>query len=280
MPTMALLAADPYGSARPAFAIDANSRNVQEKTMKQIHPAVAARAATATLFSGVRSRAGITRLTTAAAIAGSCAFAPAAFATTYSNTGGALSASCCLENQAPIGEVFNLSSAQSLTTWSFYALSGGGGTVDLTIAAWNGSHVVGPALYTTSTDYIGGYGPSSGNATLTFGGIDLALSAGSYIAFLGAGASASAADNVDLEDSSTDGGLGGDLRFLNPYLLGDGDPLSYTGAWAKWMPDRSLAYTATFSPTVAPTAVPEPDSIALLLAGLGLIGGVARRRPA
>ena len=246
--------------------------------MKQIHPVVAARASNATHFRRVRSCFGTAKLASAVAIAASCAFAPATFATTYSNTGGALSASCCMAYQAPIGEVFNLSSAQSLTTWSFYALSGGGGTVDLTIAAWNGSHVVGPALYSTSTNYIGGYGPSSGNATLTFGGIDLALSSGSYIAFVGVGASASAADNVDLEDSSTDGGLGGDLRFLNPTLLGDGDPLSYTGAWAKWMPDRSLAYTATFSPTVAPTAVPEPDSIALLLAGLGLIGVAATRR--
>ena len=68
---------------------------------------------------------------------------------------------------------------------------------------------------------------------------------------------------------SSDGGLGGEFVYLNS---GGTDPLTLTQGWSTYgVPD--MQFSATFA---AP--VPESSNVALLLAGLGLVGVAARRR--
>lgn len=187
-------------------------------------------------------------------------------AATYSNSNDADS---ILYFGAPdttsYGQVFNTAGGK-LSDWSFYATDGSAGDLALVVAGWDGSKAVGPALYNSSAFSYGG-----GAATLNFNGINANLSAGSYIAYLTvAGVGASPASFVAIAGSSSDGGLGGGFRFLNS----DGtDPLTLSNAWGDWY-IPNMQYTATINTT----PVPEPETYVMLMAGLGLMGVVMRRR--
>jgi opacity protein-like surface antigen len=54
-----------------------------------------------------------------------------------------------------------------------------------------------------------------------------------------------------------------------------GDPLAYAGGRMNW---GLTGLSAGDVLNISVTAVPEPESIAMLLAGLGVLGAVARRR--
>lgn len=106
---------------------------------------------------------------------------------------------------------------------------------------------------------------------MSFSGINTCLSAGSYIAYLTIAGVGSPANTVSLAGSSSDGGLGGGFRFLNS---GGTDPLTLNNAWSSW----SIPNTQYFASFDVAAPIPEPETYAMMLAGLGMLGFMARRR--
>ncbi|HJV00490.1 MAG TPA: PEP-CTERM sorting domain-containing protein [Burkholderiaceae bacterium] len=188
--------------------------------------------------------------------------------TTYTNTAavGAPIYQLGAPDTTSYGEFFTAPGGV-LKSFTFQALSGQSGNVDLTIAAWDGSKPVGPALYTSAPiSYNGGV------QYLGASGINLTLTAGTnYIAYLTVAGVSSPISNVTVAGSNSDGGLGGGFRFLNS---AGADPLTQASSWSSWG-TPAMAYTATFA-----AAVPEPETYGMLLAGLALVGVMARRKRA
>lgn len=176
-------------------------------------------------------------------------------ATVYSNT---LDTPTFFNNPEinSFGQEFTTSGG-TLTDWSFYVTFGLIGNIKFVISSWDGSKAVGPALYSSTTSYNG-----EGAQTLSFRGINLQLSAGSYISYLTGVGVPDRTGGVFLGASYSDGGLPGSFRFYGP---GDTD-------WrTSSLSNFNLQYTALINP------VPEPSNYAMLLAGLGILGIAARR---
>jgi hypothetical protein len=55
-------------------------------------------------------------------------------------------------------------------------------------------------------------------------------------------------------------------------VIYDGRPSSY------WNTDNATGFAATIQATYTATTIPEPETYAMMLAGLGMIGAVVRRR--
>ncbi len=162
------------------------------------------------------------------------------------------------------GQTFNLAGDGILSDWTFYATEGSAGNLSFVVASWDGSKAVGSALYDSGTTAYGG-----GAAALSFSGINTSLSAGTYIAYLTVAGVASPVDSsVGFAGSSSDGGLGGGFYFLNSNGT---DPLTLGDTWSDYYVP-SMQFTATIAP------IPEPETYAMMLAGLGLLGFMARRR--
>ena len=136
------------------------------------------------------------------------------------------------------------------------------------------------ALTSTSTLVDQGWGYTNpGNGVF----VGLFQGTKNVFSFLAAGSSHSKATvNFDIaDDSALLGGLNTALRGLGP---NSGDPLSirmYTDAWGYpgWelhTSNNSFSVTSGIGAVMAP--VPEPETYAMLLAGLGLTGAFARRR--
>lgn len=166
-----------------------------------------------------------------------------------------------------MGQIFTLDSAQQLTDWSFFGRDGRSGSVNFAVAAWDGTKAVGPALYSQTLNYI-----STSPHWFGASNINTNLVAGSYVAYV---TSADTFSKYELYTSSSNGGLAG-------YLSNTGttaDPLAPGRTWYSAVPGNTysnLAYSATFTAA----AVPEPESYGLMLAGLGAIAFVVRRRSA
>lgn len=188
--------------------------------------------------------------------------ANAALATTYSNSiDGYVGGASII---TPEGEVLNLSSGGTLTDFSFYAAYGFAGNVNLVVASWNGSQAVGPAFYTSPN-----FAYNGGAETLSFSGINTQLAAGSYIAFLTSTSSPSLSAVETLGSSNSAGGIGGGFYYTNTNGI---NPLLLNQAWTTLGGVPNLAYSATI------TAVPEPETYGMMMAGMGLMGFMVLRK--
>lgn len=206
------------------------------------------------------------RLTAIVAITALSVFSGLASAKTYSNTFDGDIMPFGAPDTTSYGQVFN-SGGGILVDWSFYASSGNAGNLQLVIADWNGSYAVGPALYTSSI-----FSYSGGSQVLHFNGINTGLAADDYIAFITVAGVSGAASGVFMAGSGGNGGLGGGFTFANTNGV---DPLSL-GSSADWQPVGN--WQPTNMQFTAVIAVPEPETYAMMLVGLGVLGWMARRR--
>jgi hypothetical protein len=175
-----------------------------------------------------------------------------------------------------VGEVFSLTSAATLSSFSFYALGNTTASLQLNVAEWNpgtnaknqATNAVGPALLTTTGSAVETFNSSGGYTTIEFNNLGLNLNSNTkYIAYLSS--SDAAVTGIQLSRTQTTQDASG-FGVGNAYLStvpGTGWQLPFNGNGFL-----SLQYTAITA------AVPEPGSYALLLAGLGLIGAAVKRR--
>jgi hypothetical protein len=212
-------------------------------------------------------------------------FAGSASAATYTNVpGGATTGSpfAYFGNAAnpsgdspKVGEVFSLTSAETLSSFNFYALGNTTASLQLNVAQWNpGTNAknqainsVGSALLTTGSA-VETFNSTGGFTTISFSNLGLSLNANTkYIAYLTS--SDPTVTGIQLSRTQTTQDASG-FGIGNAYLStipGQNWQLPFNGNGFL-----SLQYTAVTA------AVPEPESYAMLLAGLGLMGTIARRR--
>jgi len=175
-----------------------------------------------------------------------------------------------------VGQVFSLTSDAILSSFSFYAIGNTTPSLQLNVAQWNpdtnaknqASNSVGPALLTTTMAAIETYDPTGGYTTLAFSNLGLSLNADTkYIAYLTS--SDPTVTGIQLSRTQTAADTSG-FGIGNAYLSttpGTGWQLPFNGNGFL-----SLQYAAVTA------AVPEPESYALLLAGLGLVGAAVQRK--
>ncbi|WP_233516084.1 PEP-CTERM sorting domain-containing protein [Janthinobacterium sp. BJB426] len=169
------------------------------------------------------------------------------------------------------GETFT-SPGGVLNDFTLYASSGygtsnyGTGYIGFGIAAWDGTKAVGPALYTSAPM------PYSGkNAAFEATGLNLALPLNKeYVAYLTVAGIENPVHFIRPQGSNNNGGLTGNHVYSNAK-----DPLNASQPWGV---DKTvyMRFTANFTNNTIP--VPEPETYAMLLAGLGIVGFAGRRR--
>lgn len=174
-----------------------------------------------------------------------------------------------------VGEVFAVSSAETLSSFSFYALGNSTPTVQLNVALWNNGinksqpvNTVGAPLLTASSTSSKTYNAASNVTEWKFDNLGLNLNANTkYIAYLSS--TDASVTGIQLSRTATTNdasGFGVGFGYLST-IPGNGWQLPFNGF-------QSLQYSAITA------AVPEPESYALLLAGMGLIGAAVKRRKA
>jgi len=174
-----------------------------------------------------------------------------------------------------VGEVFSLSAAEVLSSFSFYALGNVTQSIVLNVAQWNPDtnaknqafNFIGTPLLTTATA-LETYDAAGGFTTLAFDNLSLSLDAGTkYVAYLTSSDPAVTGIQLSRTQTAVDAtGFGIGQANLST-IPGNGWQLPFNGSGFL-----SLQYTAVTTP------VPEPESLALLMAGLGVVGAVAKRR--
>lgn len=203
------------------------------------------------------------------------AFTGSAFAATYTNVPGGATTGlpfAYLGNHANpsgdspmVGQVFSLTSAETLSSFSFYALGDQSSLpLQLNVAVWS-SNAPSTTLLTTTTAVETYNGNSL--TTLKFDNLGLNLNANtSYIAYLTTSSSTASVQLSRVAKTADTSGFGVAQAYFstvnNGWVLGPNNGF------------LSLQYTAVTA------AVPESDSYAMFLTGLGIMGFVARRSKA
>lgn len=174
-----------------------------------------------------------------------------------------------------VGEVFSLTSGQVLSSFSFYAIGNVTQALQLNVAQWNpGTNAqnqavnsVGPTLLTTGAA-VETFNSTGGFTTLGFDNLALSLNPNTkYIAYLTSSDPSVTGIQLSRTQTAADAsGFGVGNAFLST-VPGTGWQLPFNGNGFL-----SLQYTAVVA------AVPEPATYALLLAGLGVLGVVVKRR--
>ncbi len=200
-----------------------------------------------------------------------------------------------------IGQTIYSGDGGMLKSFSFYLNQQSAGfkayvyhwTQDATDPANNLQYNDGPALFTSSTMTTGAV-PANGafkQVTFNFGNGILLNPNENYVVMISTSQvqtaqSAGSMYGTTTTDSYTGGQLVYALGGLNPAQLGNSSTLSLTsGTLSMWdcmvgvpcdngVDGGDLAFKAVIS------AVPEPETYAMLLAGLGLIGATVKRRKA
>lgn len=187
-------------------------------------------------------------------------------ATTYTNAGtfGGFAGATHGATTFSQGEVFTLAGSSVIEDWTYYNYyTNVPGNVNFSVFKWGGTAPSGPALYSgiiLASTAVGQTGPITAN-------MNLAVNAGSYIV------------TVSGFGVPNPGFIGyavplGNNNPLNAELYRSNNPTN--SPWTK-AGTSVLMYTANISPQVI-AAVPEPETYAMLLAGLGVMGFVARRK--
>lgn len=175
-----------------------------------------------------------------------------------------------------VGQVFSLMSEALLSSFSFYAIGNQTASLQLNVAQWNPDtnaknqtvNFVGSSLLSTTGSAVTTYNSTGNFTTIGFDNLGLNLNSGTkYVAYL------TSADplvtGIQLSRTQTTQDSSG-FGIGNAYLStipGQGWQLPFGGSGFL-----SLQYTAITTP------VPEPETYAMLLAGLGLMGAITRRR--
>lgn len=183
-------------------------------------------------------------------------------ATTYTNQGtntGSI-ANLGAPGAFSFGETFT-SPGGILQNFNFWADHGDyAGNVVIGLAAWDGNKIVGPALYTSAPILYEGSLQAIGTSN-----INLALPTGlTYVVYLTVIGVTDPLSMVTFRATHHNGGL---LKlFVSQHSE---DP---NVAWLPW-DGGHLEFEANFT-----SAVPEPETYGMLLAGLGIIGFALRRK--
>lgn len=161
-----------------------------------------------------------------------------------------------------VGQVFTLTSAETLSSFSFYALGDQSALpLQLNVAVWSAGTPSTTLLTTTAA--VETYNGSS-LTTLKFDNLGLSLNANTnYIAYLTTSSSSASIQLSRVAKTADTSGFGVAQAYYstvnNGWVLGPNNGF------------LSLQYTAVTA------AVPETETYAMLLAGLGVMGFVARR---
>jgi hypothetical protein len=174
--------------------------------------------------------------------------------------------------------VFSLLANITLSSLSFYALGNTAASLQLNVAQWNpgtnaknqASNLVGPSLLTTTGSAIETYNAMGGFTTIAFDNLGLNLNSNTkYIAYLTSSDPMVTGIQLSRTQTTADtSGVGIGFAYLST-VPGTGWQLPFNGNGFQ-----SLQYT------MVTAAVPEPESLAMLFLGLGLIGATVKRRNA
>lgn len=174
-----------------------------------------------------------------------------------------------------VGEVFSLSSASTLSSFSFYAIGNTNASLQLNVAQWNfdtnatnqATNLVGPSLLTTVAATSEVFNSTGGFTTLAFDNLGLNLNSNiKYIAYLTSTDTTLTGLQLSRTQTAQDvSGFGLGHAYLST-VPGTGWQLPFNGNGFL-----SLQYTAVVSP------IPEPSTYAAAM-GLLSLGFIAIRR--